>query len=65
VRLVAPDGTEFARGLATYGADEASRLVGCRSADVEKILGYRMGDAIVHRDDLVLTHAGPESGEER
>jgi glutamate 5-kinase len=30
-------------------------IAGRRSADVESVLGYSLGDAVVHRDDLVLT----------
>jgi glutamate 5-kinase len=57
VRLVDPDGAEFARGLSTYGAEEAARIAGKRSDEVERVLGYKMGDALVHRDDLVILDA--------
>lgn len=57
VRLLGPDGQEFARGLVSYRASEAARIAGRKSGDVEQILGYKMGDAIVHRDDLVITVA--------
>jgi len=55
VRLVDPDGREFARGLSSYHAAEATLIAGRKSADVESLLGYSLGDAVVHRDDLVLT----------
>jgi glutamate 5-kinase len=58
VRLLGPDGQEFARGLCTYGATEVARILGKRSDEVERILGYRMGDAVVHRNDLVITAGG-------
>jgi glutamate 5-kinase len=57
VRLVGPDGQEFARGLVSYRASEAASIAGRRSGEVEQILGYKMGDAIVHRNDLVVTLA--------
>lgn len=57
VRLVGPDGQEFARGLVSYRASEVTSIAGKKSGDVEKILGYKMGDAIVHRNDLVITVA--------
>ena len=28
--------------------------MGRKSAEIESILGYRSGDALVHRDDLVI-----------
>lgn len=54
VRLLGQDGVEFARGLSDYSSSESSRLLGCKSRDIEKILGYHYGDVIVHRDNLVL-----------
>lgn len=58
VRLVGPDGEEFARGLVSYRSSEATSIAGRRSSEVEQILGYKMGDAIVHRNDLVITASG-------
>lgn len=45
---------EFARGLVSYSAQELRKLCGCRSGDIEAILGYKYLDEVVHRDDLVL-----------
>jgi glutamate 5-kinase len=44
----------IARGLAEYGADEALRIAGRRSADHAGILGYAPRAALVHRDQMVL-----------
>lgn len=44
----------LARGLAQYGADEVRRIVGRHSNDIEAVLGFRYGEAVIHRDDLVL-----------
>ena len=54
VRICGLDGKEFARGLADYSVGEIARLAGCKSCDIEKILGYRYGDVVVHRDNLVV-----------
>lgn len=48
------DGREVARGLSAYAADDARRIAGRRSGDIEDILGFRGRDEIIHRDDLVL-----------
>lgn len=48
------DGRDVARGLSAYAADDARRIAGRRSGDIEDILGYRGRDEIIHRDDLVL-----------
>ncbi|MDE1922932.1 MAG: glutamate 5-kinase [Gammaproteobacteria bacterium] len=54
VSIVGPDGVEVARGICAYSDADAARIAGRRSADIEKVLGYRGRDEIIHRDDLVL-----------
>jgi glutamate 5-kinase len=48
-------GREIARGLAAYDAEDAERIAGRRSVEIEAILGYRGRDEMIHRDDLALT----------
>ncbi len=48
------DGNEIGRGLIAYSADEAARIMGHRSGEIESILGYRGREELIHRDDLVL-----------
>ncbi|WP_035488028.1 glutamate 5-kinase [Geminicoccus roseus] len=48
------DGRDLAKGLVAYDADDAARIVGLRSDDIERTLGYRGRDELIHRDDLVL-----------
>jgi glutamate 5-kinase len=55
VEIAGLDGRPFARGLAVYGADELRRIRGLRSSEIEPVLGYRLLDCVVHRDDLVVT----------
>jgi glutamate 5-kinase len=47
-------GRVLARGLVAYAAEEARKLAGRKSAEIEALLGYRGADEIIHRDDLVL-----------
>lgn len=54
VALLDERGREFARGLVKYGADEVRKLCGAKTRDIERILGYRTTDEVVHRDDLVV-----------
>jgi glutamate 5-kinase len=54
VSIVGPDGTEIARGICAYSDVDAARIIGRKTADIEKVLGFRGRDEIVHRDDLVL-----------
>jgi len=49
-----PDGAALARGLSAYASEDAARIIGHRSDEIEAILGWRGRDEIIHRDDLVL-----------
>jgi len=44
----------FARGLSCYSAKELGQIKGCKTAEIEKILGYKYFDEVIHRDDLVI-----------
>jgi hypothetical protein len=57
VSILGPDGVEVARGICAYSDGDAARIIGRKSADIEKVLGFRGRDEIVHRDDLVLLRA--------
>ena len=43
------------RWLVAYQTDEACKLIGRRTVEIEGILGYRGRDEMIHRADLVLT----------
>ncbi|MCD8175752.1 MAG: glutamate 5-kinase [Phascolarctobacterium sp.] len=47
-------GHELARGLVHYSSDELEKIKGCKSADIEKLLGHKNYDEVIHRDDLVI-----------
>ena len=48
------DGRAVGRGLSAYAAEDARRIAGHKSGEIEAILGYRGRDEMIHRDDLVL-----------
>jgi glutamate 5-kinase len=54
VSIIGPDGTEVARGICAYSDTDAARIIGHKSMEIEKVLGFRGRDEMVHRDDLVL-----------
>ena len=56
VSIVDLEGAEIARGLVAYDSADASRIAGLKSADIEKAIGFRGRDEIIHRDDLVMTN---------
>lgn len=47
-------GELLGRGLVAYSAEDARRIQGAKSKEIEDILGYRGRDEMIHRDDLVL-----------
>lgn len=48
------NGTELGRGLCAYCAEDARRIAGHKSGEIEEILGYRGREEVIHRDDLAL-----------
>jgi glutamate 5-kinase len=57
------EGQLLARGQAQYNVVEAGRIAGRHSREIESILGFRYGEAMIHRDDLVLLEAVDLPGE--
>jgi len=49
------DGVPFARGLVNYGAADIRKLMGLRTSQIEKELGHKHYDEVIHRDNLVMT----------
>lgn len=48
------EGREFAKGIAGYSRQELERILGRNSSEIEAILGYKYGDEVVHRDNMVV-----------
>lgn len=54
VRCLDTQGREFARGLVNYSAQELNRIRGLHTSRIEKVLGYKAYEEVIHRDDLVV-----------
>jgi len=54
VRCLASNGDEIARALIAYDAREVEVIKGQRTPRIASLLGYTNGNAVIHRDDLVL-----------
>lgn len=54
VTILGPAGETLASGLTRYTAEEARKIKGRRSAEIENILGYPGRAALIHRDDMAL-----------
>ena len=49
-----PDGVEIGRGLCAYDAEDAQKIRGRSSSEIDTILGFSGRAEMVHRDDLVV-----------
>ncbi|QYJ74312.1 glutamate 5-kinase [Shewanella sp. FJAT-52076] len=54
LELVSPDGRVVARGIARYQSQALHQIAGKHSDEIEPLLGYDYGDAVVHRNDMVV-----------
>ncbi len=52
IGVMSADGREIARGLANYSAAEIRQIAGQKSGDIEKVLGSKDYDEVIHRDNL-------------
>ena len=54
VRVVDGMEQELACGLVNYGSAQIDRIKGCKSTEIEAILGRKDFDEVIHRDNLVV-----------
>ena len=54
VCVLGPEGNEIARGLSYYSSAEVETIRGCKSDEIESLLGYIYYDEVIHRDNLAL-----------
>ena len=47
-------GVEFARGLSNYASEEIDKIKGKRTDKIASILGTKIYDEVVHRDNMIL-----------
>ena len=48
------NGAILGKGLIAYASEDALRIQGKQSMEIEKILGFKRRDVLIHRDDMVL-----------
>jgi glutamate 5-kinase len=54
ITCLGPDRREIARGLANYSSEQARRIAGRPSAEIESVLGFVEERELIHRDNLVV-----------
>lgn len=51
---------EVAVGMVNYDSADIRKMMGCRSCDIEALLGFKHEDEVIHRDNLVITNHNGE-----
>ncbi|MBI4683750.1 MAG: glutamate 5-kinase [Nitrospirae bacterium] len=54
IHCVNPEGRKIAKGITNYSSSEINKIKGKNTTEVEKILGYKYSDEVIHRDNLVV-----------
>ena len=54
VEVVTEDRKLIGRGLTNYSSEEMKKIKGLKTAMIEKELGYKDYDEVIHRDNLVI-----------
>ncbi len=54
VRILDVTGSEVAVGMTSYDSSDLKKIIGCRSDEIESILGFTEGDEAVHHNNMLL-----------
>ena len=54
VRCIGGDGKKIAKGLTNYSSKDLDSIKGKKTSEIEKVLGYKYSDEVIHRDNLVV-----------
>jgi glutamate 5-kinase len=47
-------GKRIAKGLTNYSSSDLKKIMGRKTAEIEKVLGYKYSEEAIHRDNLVI-----------
>ncbi len=48
------DARVIARGIANYSSADIDRIKGSKSIEIERKLGYKYTEEVIHRDNMVI-----------
>ncbi|RMG05730.1 MAG: glutamate 5-kinase [Nitrospirae bacterium] len=51
-------GRKIAKGLSNYSSHDIQKIRGLKTSEIEKVLGYKYSDEVIHRDNLFLLSEG-------
>jgi glutamate 5-kinase len=54
VRVTDAENHDIARGLVNYSSEDIERIKGCKSTQIDAILGQKHFDEVIHRNNMVV-----------
>jgi len=54
VNVISHNDDIIGRGLVNYSSDEIQKIKGLKTVEIEKVLGYKDYDEVIHRDNLTM-----------
>ncbi|UCH80927.1 MAG: glutamate 5-kinase [Nitrospiraceae bacterium] len=54
IRCLDRRGKKIAKGLTNYSSSELEKIKGRKTSEIEKALGYKYSDEVIHRNNLVI-----------
>jgi glutamate 5-kinase len=54
ISCINKEGQKIAKGLTNYASKDLEQIKGRKTSEIEKVLGYKYSDEVIHRDNLVI-----------
>lgn len=54
VRIFTEKGIEIGRGIVNYSSQQLKLLAGAKTSEIERKLGFKGPDEVIHRDDMII-----------
>jgi glutamate 5-kinase len=54
ISCINKEGEKIAKGLTNYASKDLEQIKGRKTSEIEKVLGYKYSDEVIHRDNLVI-----------
>jgi glutamate 5-kinase len=62
VEMSTGEGRVIGRGISNYSSPDISEIKGLKSTDIEKKLGYKYAEEVIHRDNMVVFSGDAQRG---
>lgn len=58
VSVINPEGSEIARGIVNFSAEEVARIMGAKTAEIRAMLGRERSHEVIHRNNMAVAQNG-------